>query len=200
METIYVGEGVYRSAKNTQYFEVYSYEQMEKMKQGKGGFSGIKVYGEHNTKFNRTDWINYKHPAVTDKQRAIIDWAVSAVMPPQELSKEERFERGLKSTTIYDLSKNAILEKPADVPPKRGGGHNDWDRMVDDEDETPLDENFIEPEEDDVKSDANGTDEPGTGTEDRDAVSADKPAKSATGKSANGKSNKKSGGQSTKVS
>ena len=193
MDTIYVGEGVYRSARNTQYFEVYTEEQMNKMKQGKGGFSGVKVYGEKNEKFGRTDWINYKHPAVTDKQREIIDWAVTAVMPPQELSREEKLERGLRSTTLYDLSKNAMLNKPEELPKKRGGGHNNWDRSMEDEDHEPLNEDFIVPEENDVEPNGNGADEPGASSEDRDALGADKPAKPTARKPANGKSSKKSG-------
>lgn len=195
MESIYVGEGVYRSAKNTQYFEVYTEDQMNKMKAGKGGFSGIKVYGEKNEKFGRTDWINYKHPAVTDKQREIIDWAITAVMPPHELSREEKAERGLRSTTLYDLSKNAMLNKPEDLPKKRGGGHNNWDRSMEDNDDDhdPLNEDFIEPEAADDESNGNGADEPGASPKDRNASGSNKSAKSTAGKPANGKSSKKSG-------
>ena len=188
METIYVGEGVYRSAKDTMYYEVFTEEQMGLMRRNKGGFSGIKVIGKKN-KYGRIEFENFQHPAITDNQRAIIDWAKEQVEPPLKLSPEQRLDMGLRGTTLYDMSKNFTLKKDDDLPKKIGGGHNDWERMTEDGD-VELDEDFME--EVDVKPDGDGKNDTGRSASNGAASGGNKSKKPSTTKPANGKSNKKS--------
>ena len=200
MERIHVGKGVYRSEENTQLFEVFTDEQMELMKSGecykymlkhklKGGFHGVKVLGRRN---EHGTLVFENLELVSQEQAAVIKSIINKGKSPEVV-----YEYGYPMGVKHDHSSDSEIGIDDGLPTERSEGVNispdninpGTGKPYEDDDHEPLDESFIG--EDDVESDTDTGNEPGTGPSDGDAVAGIEPKEQTAAGRPSGKSNKK---------
>ena len=191
MEKIHVGLGVFRSAENTQLFEVYTDEQMQLMKDGKGyewlnknkmsgGFHGIKVLAFRKmSKGTPVGGLKFENLDLISREQAAVIKSITS----QGKSPEVVYEYGSVMGVKHDHSNDIALAVPSGLPAERSEGTNI------DPDDNSLDESFIGG--DDAEPDGHTGDGPEASPIDGETAGGDEPGEQSEAAKPTGKPGKK---------